>query len=96
MADGTGLAGLIPPLAGSDYLHTHRAELPCIIRWGQKGEIIVNGRKFNNEMVPIPQLTESEIANILNYVNQAWQNREPYLTLEEVKQSLKNCKPIGK
>src|SRR5687768_14899730 len=50
MDDGSGLRGLIPPLAGSDYLVRHREQLACLIRHGQQGEIVVNGVHYNRPM----------------------------------------------
>lgn len=40
---GQGLGRLIPPLAGADYLRTHRDELPCMLRRGVHGPMTVNG-----------------------------------------------------
>ncbi len=67
MEDGTGLETLIPPLANSDMVRDHPGVLPCIVRNGIKGRLVVNGKVFNTEMEGIPALTEFEITNILNY-----------------------------
>jgi mono/diheme cytochrome c family protein len=91
MEDGTGLRGIIPPLAGSDYLSLHKAELPCIIRFGQKGEIVVNGKTYNAEMPGEPKLTEFEITNIINYINTSWGNQGELAKHPEVRQKLKEC-----
>jgi len=92
MDDGTGLRGRIPPLANSDYLKKHRNELACIIRYGQKGEIEVNGKKYDEAMPGVPQLTYFEIANIINYMNQAWGNKSPFVKVQEVQRALEKCK----
>ncbi len=92
MENGSGLKGIIPPLAQVDYLSKYRSELPCIIRKGQKGLIVVNGIEYNQQaMLPIAKLTEFEITNILNYVGTAWGNTEKLFTVEEVRDGLNKC-----
>ena len=61
METGEGLRGLIPPLAKSDYLAAHRADLACLIRNGQRGKIVVNGVEYNQqEMLGIKKLSDLE------------------------------------
>src|SRR5690349_7932882 len=75
-AAGDGLGNLIPPLAGADYLATHRAELPCIVRQGMRGPVRVNGKDYNGVMPAIKreQLSDADVANILNFVSNSWGN----------------------
>ena len=92
MENGEGLKGLIPPLAKADYLTNFRADLPCIIRKGQKGKIVVNGVEYGQqEMLPIAKLTDFEITNILNYIGTTWGNTEKIWTVDEVLQGLEQC-----
>lgn len=91
MADGSGLEGVIPPLANADYLEKYRLDIACIIRKGQSGEIVVNGQKYNQEMAGIPQLTDFEITNVINYINTAWGNDYGYTKITEVQEALKDC-----
>jgi mono/diheme cytochrome c family protein len=93
MDDGSGLRGLIPPLAGSDYLVRHRESLACIIRHGQQGDIVVNGIHFNRPMPANKDLQEVHITNILNYIQTNFGNRNELFTVQEVNQALKNCRP---
>lgn len=89
---GEGVRGLIPPLAKSDYLLPHRAELSCLIRQGQKGNIVVNGVTYGaQEMLGISSLTEFEIANVLNYIGTSWGNTEKIWMVEEVREGFKKC-----
>ncbi|MCB0558263.1 MAG: cytochrome c [Lewinellaceae bacterium] len=92
MDDGSGLAGNIPPLAQSDYVRQNQGQLACIIRYGMEGAIVVNGKTYQNPMAGIPQLSEFEIANIVNYINQAWENDYGYLQLKAVREALEKCK----
>ena len=91
MDDGTGLAGNIPPLAQSDYVAQNASPLFHIIRFGMEGEIVVNGKTYQNPMAGIPELSEFEIANVINYINQAWGNDHGYMPLKEIRKSLEAC-----
>ena len=91
MEDGTGLEGNIPPLANADYLQTHGGKIACIIRYGIQETIVVNGKKYTTPMEGIPQLTEVEIANIINYINHAWGNKYGFVKIQEVKSQLERC-----
>ncbi|TYZ14529.1 cytochrome c [Hymenobacter lutimineralis] len=88
---GEGLRRLIPPVAASDYVTRNRASLPCLIRKGQRGPVVVNGVEYNQVMPGHTDLTDSQIANLLNFVQQNWGNKnEPY-TIREVSELLGRC-----
>ncbi len=91
MADGTGLKGLIPPLAGADYLAKSPETVPCIIRAGIKGKLNVNGQVYETEMAGIERLTEFEITNIINYIHTSWGNNLPIVQHPQVRELLKQC-----
>lgn len=91
MEDGSGLVGNIPPLAGADYLTSHAEKLACIIRYGISEEIVVNGKKYTTPMAGVPQLTDVEIANIINYINHEWGNDNGYTTIKQVQEQLEKC-----
>jgi mono/diheme cytochrome c family protein len=91
MEDGAGLTGTIPPLAGADFVRDRQEELACIIRKGMEGEVVVNGVAYNQPMAGIPELTEFEIANVINYINQAWGNDYGYIKLQTIRDGLEKC-----
>ncbi len=91
MADGSGLKGLIPPLAGADFLKNSPDAVPCIIRAGYKGKITVNGQVYDTEMAGIEKLTEFEITNIINYIHTSWGNNLPIVEHLQVREWLKAC-----
>ncbi len=92
MEDGSGLKGLIPPLAGTDFLMEHRADIPCYIRYGMSAPLLVNGERYTQQVMPaIPSLSEVEITNISNYILTAWGNKGEVLKLEDVKKRLEGC-----
>ncbi len=91
MEDGSGLKGNIPPLAQSDYLSKYPEQVACIIRYGQKGEIEVNGKTYSTEMAAIPQLNKYEIANVINYIRHSWGNDLGFYQVGAIEQDLENC-----
>lgn len=91
MDGGEGLGALIPPLKGSDYLEAHRDQLACIIRYGLKDTIVVNGKIYAEQMVGNDNLNEIQITNVVNFILQSWGNDVKPLTFEEAKAGLGNC-----
>ena len=89
---GEGLGALIPPLTQSDYLVVHRADLACAVRKGLSGVVVVNGKKYGtNAMPPNERLSDFEIANIFNYVNDAWGVDKKFIPLDDFREQLKKC-----
>ena len=43
-------------------------------------------------MAGVPQLTDVEIANIINYINHEWGNDNGYTTIKQVQAQLEECK----
>jgi mono/diheme cytochrome c family protein len=91
MSDGTGLKSLIPTLVKADYLLENPLKTACIIRYGLKDTIMVNGNLYTQEMAAIPVLSDFEIANIMNYIHSSWGNDMPFVTLAQVKEALDSC-----
>ena len=88
--NGEGLRGLYPPLAGSDYLKKSQSQLPCIIRYGLKGPIVVNGREYNLAMAG-QKLAPGEVTQIINYINTSWGNDLPTWKYEKVRSTMERC-----
>lgn len=82
--DGTGLGKLIPPLNNSDYLTENMGRTARIIKYGQEGEIIVNGISYNQPMPANPKLTNLEIARIMTYIYNIWGNNEGVIDANKV------------
>jgi mono/diheme cytochrome c family protein len=84
MATGKGNGTTFPPLDGSDWLKKKRTESIHAAKYGQKGEIIVNGKKFNGIMPPAG-LSDEEVADVMNYVMNSWSNKtKKMVTVKEV------------
>ena len=84
LPNGKGVEKTFPPLAKSDYLMNERELSIKAIKFGQKGDIVVNGITYNNIMVPMG-LTDEEIADVMNYITNSWGNKnKKMITVEEV------------
>ncbi|WP_157974258.1 c-type cytochrome [Lewinella sp. IMCC34183] len=86
--EGQGLGLLIPPLAGADYLRDNPAAVVQGIRHGMEGPMVVNGETYNEAMPANIELSEFQIVNIVNYINQAWGNDYGLVTVEETRRWL--------
>ena len=85
-ATGQGIAGVYPPLAGSDWMSKSSETLIKIVLHGLMGEIEVNGTKYNQAMSPWGgSLNDEEVANVLTYVRSSWGNTGDAVKPEEVK-----------
>jgi nitrite reductase (NO-forming) len=66
--DGKGVAGVFPPLADSDFFQQRPYEMAHIVLHGRSGELVVNGQHFNGVM-PAQELSDDDIAAVINYVS---------------------------
>jgi len=90
--DGSGLAALFPPLNQSDFLDKNKMNVPCIIRNGLDGEIVVNGKIFNQPMKAIPLLTDLEVAEITTYILNNWGRNDGIIDVKATARMLQRCK----
>ncbi len=67
------------------------AKAACWIRHGMSGKIIVNGKEFEGEMPPNKTVSNVEITNIVNFIQNAWGNTHRFITLGEINSILDNC-----
>ena len=83
-ADGKGLPGAFPPLAGSDYLLGDKDRAVGVVVRGLEGEIVVNGVKFNSVMPAMTQLSDQEIADALTFAMNSWGNKGGAVSVAQV------------
>ena len=81
---GQGLLNVFSPLAGSDFLNADKDRAIKIVINGRQGEVIVNGKIFNNSMPQFP-LGDDDIANVLTFVYNSFGNAGLEVTPDEVK-----------
>jgi len=89
--DGSGLARLYPPIAGSDYFRSDPARAICIVRNGLSGEIFVNGISFNQPMPGNTDLSNLEIAELMTYLYGNWSEEDRIFSPDQVSELLRNC-----
>lgn len=89
--DGTGLGRLYPPLNTSDYMQNNFRDIICLIRHGKTGELIVNGRQFNQPMPGAPSLSDLEIAEIATYIYNTWSHERGIVEVKDVSAILAEC-----
>lgn len=87
---GEGVAALYPPIANSDFLANKNAVI-CLIRYGQQGPIVVNGKPYNRPMPPQPQLSDLEVAELVTYIYNEWGNEKKLTSVKDVTPILKQC-----
>ncbi len=81
MVNGKGVPNIFPPLASSDYLMSKREESIRSIKYGLKGPIEVNGKKYNGVMAQ-QGLSNKEISDVMNYITNSWNNKNVELVTE--------------
>lgn len=81
MPSGEGVPGTFPPLAKSDYLMKNREASIKGIKYGQSGEITVNGVKYNSTMAAMG-LSDDEVADVMNYITNSWGNKNTKMVTE--------------
>jgi len=83
-AKGEGVAGVFPPLANSDFFKERPYEMAHIVLNGRSGEIVVNGEHYNGVM-PAQELSEEDIAAVINYVSVELNQGKPVVTPAQVR-----------
>ena len=73
-ADGNGVSGAFPPLAGQKDHMGDCVKHAGIVIHGLNGEIIVNGQKYNGVMMPQGAVADVDIAAVITYERQSWGN----------------------
>lgn len=89
--NGKGLGLLYPPLDQSDFMDNNINEVICLMKYGKSGELIVNGKSYNQPMPGVATLTNLEIAEIATYVYNSWTHKQGILEVTEVSKTLDAC-----
>jgi mono/diheme cytochrome c family protein len=84
MDDGGGVAGLNPPLKGTDWVTGDKTRLIRVILEGLSEVIEIDGQTYQNAMAAHNFLTDQQIADVLTYLRQSFGNDAGPLTPEEV------------
>ncbi len=84
---GAGIRGAFPPLAKSDFFADDPKRAVDVVVHGKTGPLTVNGDSFNGVMPPHKHLPDDDIANIVTYVLNSWDNKGGQVSPEDVKKS---------
>lgn len=82
-ANGAGIAGAFPPLAGSDYLMADKDRAIGVVLHGLEGPVTVNGQAYNSVM-PALGLSDDDAASVLTYVRSSWGNKGDLIGQQDV------------
>ena len=88
-ANGQGLPGVFPPLAGSEWVVGDPQVLANILLHGVTGPITVAGKSYEGAMPSFRQLGDAELAAVASYIRSAWGNQAAPLTSEQFAQERK-------
>ena len=83
LENGEGIEDVYPPLAKADFLMADKKRSIDNVIHGLSGEIVVNGKKYNTDMLPF-ELSDQEVSDVLNYIRNSWGNKGEAVTPEEV------------
>jgi mono/diheme cytochrome c family protein len=85
-ANGAGLPGVFPPLAGSAWVNGDAKSVARILLLGINGKIDVAGATFNGTMPAFgTTLSDAEIAAVATHVRASFGNKSAALTADLVK-----------
>lgn len=84
-SEGKGVPGTFPPLAGDPVVNaTDPTEHIATVLHGLGGKTI-NGQKYEAEMTPFAdQLSDQQIADVINHERTSWGNHGPLVTAADV------------
>ncbi len=93
--NGKGLGRIYPPVDTSDYMDKNMEAVLCLIRYGEDGELIVNGEMYNQNMPPCPKLSDLEIAQIATYLYNSWDRKHGIVEVKFASKILSTCDTAG-
>jgi nitrite reductase (NO-forming) len=82
--NGLGVGNQIPPLAKSDVLMSDKLGAVRGVLQGRSGQLTVNGKRYNGTMIPFPNLSDEQIADVVTYIRNSWGNSGDAVAASEV------------
>jgi nitrite reductase (NO-forming) / hydroxylamine reductase len=93
--EGRGLPGAFPPVANSDWIAENQDRLIEVVINGLSGPIVVNGQQYNAVMPPMAYLSDVDVANVLTFVLNSWDNPGGEVQPAEVAQFRAGAEPAA-
>ncbi|MBC8009908.1 MAG: cytochrome c, partial [Burkholderiales bacterium] len=95
-ASGLGVAGVYPPLAGSEWVTGSEERLIRVLLHGLGGPIQVKGNTYNGAMPSFGKVpgggynwNNEKISHVLSYIRHEWGNNAEFITKEKVDEVFK-------
>jgi mono/diheme cytochrome c family protein len=85
MADGQGVPNMNPPLSKTAYVLGDKTRLIKVILNGLATGEEIEGETYTNVMPPHNFLTDQEIADVLSFVRNSFENKAAGISAQEVK-----------
>lgn len=102
-ANGQGVAGAYPPLAGSEWVTGNEERLIRVLLHGLSGPIEVKGNTYNSLMPAFGKVpgggynwSDERVAHVLTYIRHEWGNNAAPVTKEKVSEVLNTEKARSK
>lgn len=89
--DGSGLAGLYPPIASTGFLSGNKLKMICLMHNGLNDSLTVNGKKYKQAMPANKNLEPLDLAEITTYVYNKWGDETVISDISDVQKALVNC-----
>jgi mono/diheme cytochrome c family protein len=84
--DGGGVPHLNAPLDGASAVKANdKAKLIGYVLKGFNERVEIDGEYYGNNMAPLPDLSDQEIADVLTFVRNSWTNKASAVSAAEVK-----------
>ena len=84
--DGGGVPRLNPPLDGASAVKGNdKLKLVRIVLKGMTERVEIDGEYYDNNMSANPDLTDTQVADVLTYIRNNWTNKASIVTVAEVK-----------
>ena len=88
-ADGHGVSGAFPPLAGNAVVTGNPVAVIAIVKNGLEGRVTVNSAAYSGIMPSWKgQISDDQIAAVISYIRSAWNNHAGGVSIDQV-QSIK-------
>jgi len=85
-ANGNGMPGAFPPLAGSSVVIGDPHYLARVVLYGLQGRIVVKGQTYSNAMAGLAgDMNDAQIAQVLTYIRSSWGNSASAVSDDVVK-----------
>lgn len=102
-ASGDGVAGVYPPLHGSEWVVGNEERVIRVLLHGLNGPIEVHGKTYNGAMPAFGKVVgggynwnEEKISQVLTYIRQEWGNQAAPITKDKVAEVLAKEKARAK